>query len=253
MPDLRSGTLAAWTSAWLAGVAASDDVLDAVRGHDAPHRIAGLTDEPGTLWDALLVWRKAGTAVRMVAPVPGDVRGVPGPGAFRTAALEACEAVYGGGLGLVPEITDYAPSSAPTTVVWHAFAIEPTSTDLDLAYVSVSEAQQDLTNAIRETASALTSAAVGGQAGDVLDDLRDARRAGERLRLPPQFPPRAVALLAQAERLQAVLDIAATDPLGGAVDRMGAAARASALRPLAIAVRRARIAGYNAGGNLAET
>jgi hypothetical protein len=56
-----------------------------------------------------------------------------------------------------------------------------------------------------------------------------------------------VALLAQAERMQAVLDIAASDPLGGAVDRFGASARTAALRPLATAVRRARVAGYNAG------
>jgi hypothetical protein len=46
--------------------------------------------------------------------------------------------------------------------------------------------------------------------------------------------------------MQAVLDIAARDPHGGAIDRMGIAARASSLRPLAIAVRRARLAGYNA-------
>src|SRR3954468_1051940 len=78
------------------------------------------------------------------------------------------------------------------------------------------------------------------------DPLRAPRRAGERLTLPPGFPPRAVALVAQAERLQAVLDLALADPAGGAIDRMGMAARASALRPLATAVRRARVAGYNA-------
>jgi hypothetical protein len=55
-----------------------------------------------------------------------------------------------------------------------------------------------------------------------------------------------VALLAQAERLQAVLDLALSDPAGGAIDRMGMAARTSALTPLATAVRRARLAGYNA-------
>jgi hypothetical protein len=55
-----------------------------------------------------------------------------------------------------------------------------------------------------------------------------------------------VRLVAQAERLQAVLDIAALDPTGGAIDRTGIAARTAALRPLAMAVRRARVAGYNA-------
>jgi hypothetical protein len=56
-----------------------------------------------------------------------------------------------------------------------------------------------------------------------------------------------VALLSQADRLQAVLDLALADPIGGAVDRAGMAARAEALRPLATAVRRARMAAYNAG------
>jgi hypothetical protein len=55
-----------------------------------------------------------------------------------------------------------------------------------------------------------------------------------------------VALVAQAERLQAVLDLAFRDPTGGAIDRTGIAARAEGLRPLAAAVRRARLAGYNA-------
>ena len=48
-----------------------------------------------------------------------------------------------------------------------------------------------------------------------------------------------MALVAQAERLQAVLDLAALDPVGGAYDRTGMAARREALRPLAVAVRRA--------------
>jgi len=58
-----------------------------------------------------------------------------------------------------------------------------------------------------------------------------------------------VRLVAQAERLQAVLDIAALDPTGGAIDRTGIAARADALRSLATAVRRARMAGYNGGSH----
>ena len=55
-----------------------------------------------------------------------------------------------------------------------------------------------------------------------------------------------MALLAQAERMQAVLDLALADPSGGAVDRFAMSARESALRPLAVAVRRARVTAYNA-------
>jgi hypothetical protein len=128
-------------------------------------------------------------------------------------------------------------------VEWHVHAVEPMPNDP----LQLDEAQHDLTAAIRECASALGAAQVGGASGDVSDELRSARRAGERLNLPPGWPPQAVALLAQAERLQAMLDLAARDPIGGAVDRVGIAARQDALRPLATAVRRARMAAYNAG------
>jgi hypothetical protein len=178
----------------------------------------------------------------VVLPVAGDVRGLPGPANFREAALDTGEAVIGGGVGVVPEIVDYAPSSAPTTVLWRAFQIEP----LPIDHISVTDAQYDLTTAIRDSATALSAADVAGAVDDIAESLHTARRAGERLNLPPGFPPRAVALVAQAERLQAVLDLAFSDPSGGAIDRTGIAARASALRPLATAVRRARMAGYNA-------
>jgi hypothetical protein len=220
-------------------------VVDAVTGSDAPHQVGGLPASElalAPLHEVLVAWRRGGASVRLVLPVAGDVRGVPGPGPFRTAALEQGEAVVGTGLGIVPEVIDYSPSSAPSTVLWQAFGTEPAPID----YVSVPDAQFDLSNAIRESATALSAADVAGWIDDITDELHDARRAGEHLNLPPGFPSRAVALLAQAERLQAVLDLAFSDPTGGAVDRTGIAARSSALRPLATAVRRARLAGYNA-------
>ena len=237
---LRSGVLTAWSAAFFAGQVSLDQVLDATRGDDAQHVVDGAVE--GRLTDVLVAWRRVGGDVRLVLPVAGDVRGVPGPAEFRTVALEAGEAVVGAGLGIAPEIVDHYPSSAPTSVTWRAVATEPVPPD----YVGVGDAQFDLTSAIRESATALLAADVAGAVDDIADALHDARRAGERLHLPPGFPPRAVALLAQAERLQAVLDLAFADPTGGAVDRMGIAARTSALRPLATAVRRARLAGYNA-------
>jgi hypothetical protein len=242
MTRLRSGALVAWTSAWLAGDAASDEVLRATVGDDAPHHVDGLGDGSAPLSEALITWRKTGDAVRLVLPVAGDVRGRPGPAQFRSRALDAGEAAYGGGLGLVPDVIDRHPSSAPPIVTWRAFAVDTPPPDP----LSVPEAQHDLTEAIREAASALAAADVAGWIDDMTDALADARRAGERLNLPPRFPGPAVRLVAQAERLQAVLDVAATDPRGGAIDRTGIAARADALRPLATAVRRARMAGYNA-------
>ena len=233
--------LAAWGNALLAGTARPGDLVDAVTGDDAPHRVEGSPWGDGGLLEAILVLRRTGPA-RLVLPVPGDVRGLPGPDEFRAFALDAGEAVVTPGIGLVPEVISYEPSSAPPTVTWHAYEIGPVPPDqLDLR-----QAQYELTEAIRDTATALTAADVGGGSSGVLAGLRDARRAGEDLDLPPDFPSPAAAVIAQTERLQAFLDLAALDPAGGAVDRFGMSARASGLRPLADAVRRARLAAYNA-------
>lgn len=248
MTGARSGVFAAWASAWLVGGAASDDVIAAVTGDDPPHVVIGPDGASGPLSEALLLLRRDGGPVRVVLPVPGDVRGLPGPEEFRSAALEAGEAVLGQSCGFVPEVVDHYPSSAPDTVSWRYYAVDPAPPD----YVAVADAQHDLSVAIRESASALAAAGVtgtGGSTDEVVSALGRARRAGEYLDLPPSHPQRAVALLAQAERLQAVLELAAADPLGGAVDRFGVAARDATLRPLATAVRRARLAAYNAAAH----
>lgn len=244
MARLRSGTLAAWSCAWLNGTAAADDVLQATVADDAAHVVEDLPDALSVvpLSELLIAFRRSGGAVRLVLPAPGDVRGVPGPAEFRAAALQAGEAVVCGGLGLVPEIVDYSPSSAPTSVTWRAYPVEPLPPD----HQSVVDAGHDLTQAIRECTSALLATGASGSGAEITDALRSARRAGERLDLPPGFPQRAVALLARAEQLHEVLELAVDDPLGGAVDRFAASAREASLRPLATAVRRARLAGYNA-------
>lgn len=245
MIRLRSGPLVAWASAWLGAQVDLAAAAGGAIGADAPHQVGGLDQfgaEPVPLREALLAWQRAGATVRLVLPVPGDVRGLPGPSAFRSAALGAGEAVCAPGLSLVPQVIEHLPSSAPTTVLWQAFDTEAPPED----HLQISDAQYELRTAIRESASALSAADTAGRIDEVAEQLRDARRAGEELNLPPGFPPPAVALLAQAERLQAVLDLAAQDPTGGAIDRTGIAARAAGLHPLAAAVRRARVAGYNA-------
>lgn len=234
--------LAAWGNALLDGAARPGDLIDAVTGEDAPHRVAGPPCDAGGLLEAIVVLRRSGGRARLVLPVPGDVRGVPGPDDFRAVALDAGEAVIVPGVGLVPEVTTYEPSSAPPTVTWQAFEIGPVPPD----HLDLRQAQYELSEAIRDAATALTAAGVGGGSAGVLAGLRDARRAGDDLDLPADFPPAATALIAQTERLQAVLDLASMDPVGGAVDRFGMSARASGLRPLVDAVRRARLAAYNA-------
>ena len=93
---VRSGVLAAWTSAWLAGEAAYDDVVARVTGDDEPHRVTGLPGVDGETplgWALPVLRERSPDGVRAVLPVAGDPRGLPGPGPFTTAALAAGEAV----------------------------------------------------------------------------------------------------------------------------------------------------------------
>jgi hypothetical protein len=250
---LRCGPLAAWAGAWLQGTAAFDDVLSAASvGAAAPAlastapgpvpRAAASADQgrPAPLGEILIAWRQARAEVRLVLPVAGDVRGLPGPAGFRAAAIEAGQAVVGAGVGAVPVVVDHRPSSAPPTLTWHRYEVEDGPDD----FVSITDAQYELTEAIRECASSLARVDLGSVDApvDLGDELTSARRAGERINLPPGFPPRAVALVAQAERMAAVLTLAGASTPGDA------GARTVALAPLVIAVRRARLAGYNATG-----
>ena len=261
-----SATLAIWANAWLDGAVGYDDVLDAVtvgaethvvndlpasqsarqgRGDGTAHGGFGADDsrpEPARLGAVLIAGRAGGEPVRTCLPVPGDVRGAPATPGFRAAALDAGQGVFAGGLGLVPGSRGDSPSSAPAVTVWRAFAVDAAEPDV----LQLSEAEHDLAVAVRETATLLRERDLtAGRAPDARE-LDRVRRASEGLRLPAGFPPRAAALLASAERLQAMLALAARDGHGGAVDRAGMDARDGALRELATTVRRARLAGYNA-------
>jgi len=242
---VRSGVLAAWTSAWLAGEAAYDDVVARVTGDDEPHRVTGLpgmTGETPLGWALPVLRERSPEGVRAVLPVAGDPRGLPGPGPFTTAALEAGEAVVGRGLGLVPRITEHGSAADRTcSVLWTAYEVAEPAPDP----LTVPEAEHDLTAATRDAASALAALDVASWRPEVAGELARVRR-GVTPELPPGHDGRAVRLLASADRLAAVLDLARADAPGGAVTGAEARARDDALRPLAAAVRRARQAAYNA-------
>ncbi len=242
---VRSGTLAAWTSAWLAdaGAVSADEVIRSVTAGDAPHRVRGLfgSDAEQPLSAAVIDWRRRGQPVVLVLPVSGDLRGLPPEADFRTAAFEAGAAVLGGGLGLVPERVEYHPSSAPPSITWHAFDVGSATAE----YVGVAEAQYELAEAIRTSAAALSRAGVTDWQSDGGERAARVRMSGDLLDLPPGYPGRAVSLISQAMRMRALLALAVDSP-GGAVDLASTSLRATELRSLATATRRALLAGYNA-------
>lgn len=257
MHSIRSGLLTAWGSAWLAGRVSYDDAVDAVVG-DETHRVVGLAEHSGAdgasvqvpLGWLLTALRSRGeTMLRLVLPVAGDPRGLPGPGEFSTAALDVGEAVLGDGIGLVPAevdedgVVDWSRDGEDTAgdVRWTAYAVPPTPPPA----VSLADADHDLTDALRSATAALTRLDVARWRPEV-DEISRGFEAATLIPLPPDTPPRAVRLCERASRLAAVLELAGADAPGGAVNAYEARERHAALRPLSDAVRQAQVAAYNA-------
>lgn len=239
---MRSGRLVAWTRAWQAGLASYDDVLDATTGSDQPHFVSGALGEV-SLGGFLLQVR--GVVPQLVLPAPGDPRGLPGPGAFADHALAAGEGVLAGPWGVVPEVhgTGARVEGTLTTVQWHTYPVPVTVPE----QVNLAEAEHDLSDAIRQTASELSRLDVARYRPELASALAGLRRPADDIALPPGYPARAHRLLSLADRIDTILQLAALDAPGTAATAQAAVLREDLLRPVATTVRRARLAAYNAG------
>ena len=251
LAERRSGRLAAWGNALLAGLVPPDDAADAVVGEDAVHRVAGLPDEaaPVGLTLALGRLRALGvTGLRVALPVPGHPLGLSGPAAFNARALEAGEAVIcqGAALGLVPEVSEAGPEGdVHVTVVWECLPVrEAPPADVP----SLGEAERELAEALREATEVLSRLDVSAS-GPVAEAAVDAYRARVEAAsgvLAPGYPPRAVRVLELARRVELLVGLAYESGHGGAVSAAEMTARAEALRPVERTARRAQVAAYNA-------
>jgi len=255
----RSALLAAWGSAWLAGDAGLAELAQRVTVHDDLHAVSGLALDDLDLAGGVARLRAAGASeLRVVLPAPGDPLGLPGPGPFTSAALEAGEGVValrpdGTGTGLVPAVSAHgsALDGTVTTVRWTAF---------DVAYSGpycgpfLHDAEHDLRRGVVEVAATLRDLDVARWRPDLAEALRALRseaRAGiDDDELPGGYPVRARELLVRARQLAGVVALAGSNT-GGAVDTRETDAREAALRELARLVRRARVAAYNCYGSAA--
>lgn len=221
-------SLVAWGNAWLSGHVGLDEAADHVEAADGPV-VAG--DVPLRKYLANL--RGGGLReVRLALPAPGDPLGLSGPAAFNSAAVDAGQAAIAvlddRNLGLVP-VPDLRGSSY-VGVRLEIHDAGPVRHDLP----TLSEAERELSDAIRAATEALTS--VDGPAQDRPERTP---RGGE---LAPGYPGRAHRVSALATRLAAVLRLA--DERGLTSGQV--AARATALRELDLAVRRALVAAHHA-------
>ncbi|QGV81330.1 hypothetical protein [Streptomyces ficellus] len=262
LSEPRSGRLAAWGNALLAGLVSPDEAVLAIVGDDAVHRVEGMPGEEGPVGLTLALGRLRGLGVtgwRVALPAPGHPLGLSGPPAFNARALEAEEAVvgYGAPFGLVPELYEAGPGGAEhpedvhVEVVWHCLPVrEAPPADVP----SLGEAERELAEALREATLVLTRldvAASGPVAEAALDAYRARAEAGREV-LAPGYPPRAVRVLELAQRVGLLVSLAHAPRYGtggahgGAVSASEMAARREALRPVERVARRAQVAAFNA-------
>jgi hypothetical protein len=244
-----SATFTVWCSAWLAGAAAPDDVLDALApwadAHDvqaADPATAATTalPEPGSpvssLTFLLAALRRAAprSPARLVLPAPGDVRGLPGPGIFSREATAAGEGVLfvDPGLGIVPT------QIADGVLRWTVYPVpEPGPVP---EFVALSQAERDLRDQVRQSTSVLTSLGVARHRPGVREEIAAALRSRPASLWPAGMPGQALRVLQQADEVDAILAAASVDEPGGALSASAATARRDALRPIETAVRVAR-------------
>jgi hypothetical protein len=240
--DFPAGRFAAWATAWLTGRTSYDDALDALVG-DTAHRVSGLpgTDGAVPLGWALSALRGAGERrVRLVLPVPGDVRGLPRVPGLAELAVGAGQAAVGERVALVPE------PLGPEVVQWTAFDLTgapPLPPPVEGSLRAVSGA---LDLAVGDAARTLAGLDLARWHPEVPELLAGLARPTPAQGLPPDSDPLALAILGRALRVAAVLDLAMADAPGGAVNQAQAARRDAVLRPLSGAVREAVTAAYNA-------
>ncbi len=244
-----SATFTVWCSAWLAGVAAPDDVLDALAPWARSHEVlaadpagAEVTTLPlpgapaSSLTFLLAALRRAAprSPARLVLPAPGDVRGLPGPGVFSREAIAAGEGVLFAdvGLGLVPTRV------ADGVLRWTVHRVpEPGPTP---EFVAIGQAERDLREQVRRSASVLTDLGVARHRPGVREEIAASLRARPATLWPARMPAQPLRVLQQADEVEAILAAASVDEPGGALSASAAAARRAALRPIETAVRVAR-------------
>lgn len=245
----RSTRFVAWVRAWRAGLVPYDDLAEEIAG-DEEQLVA---DAPGTWTDvplsqalsALSRWHP--DEIRLVLPVPGDPRGLPGPGPFTGAALVAGEGVLTPELGLVPEVRSHTSGSGVTfeTVLWRCYGL-PSPAVPPVDQPTTAEAEAELSQELQAATRALTKLDVAQWRPELAGALAALRRPDGDTDLPPGYDPRARRLYARASILDRVLALAEHVAPGGAVNGYEAQQRDAALRPLTTACRRALVAACNA-------
>ncbi len=259
MPVLPAAArLAAWGGAVLRGDASIDEAVDQVAAGDLPelHAVRVLAAEDargrrvddGSDGDALVLtfgWlrRERVEGLRVVLSAPGDPGGVRGRPDAVAAAVHAGQAVvtYGGPLAyaLVPEIAPLGSSGL--RVRWSTFEVDQVRAGDQL---SLGEADRALQAGLSAATAELLRLDVARWRPEVAEAIAGLRSSAPPAALPAGYSPRALRVLTSAQRIAAIVDLAAPDP-GAAVSASEVRQRSMALDDLARTCRRAMVAAVN--------
>jgi len=271
-----SVSLSVWANAWLAGVAAPDDVLDSLSLWAPRHSVTAYDSVAaigtGLPWpdltDAgavslLQTLRTAAgpssgsPAIAVVLPIPGDVRGLVAGTQFQADAVTAGEAIIvtrdvSGAVGLVPDFLyaededdpDYDPD--PSALSWTVYSLPspPVGEHPDLG-----QAEYDLRAAVRSAADALSTLRAGATSADVADPRGMVEQILEATRLhraPEHAPDRALRVLENAAHVDAIITVSAGLMPIGLQSSSELQTANEVLRPLPGVVRSARTAAVSA-------
>jgi hypothetical protein len=271
--------LSVWANAWLAGVAAPDDVLDALSQWAPRHSVtaydsvaAGRTGLPWPdLTDAgavslLQTLRTSagpgGSAlpIGVALPVPGDVRGLPAGTQFQRDAVTAGEALIvtgdaGEAIGLVPdfeypdvgELGDESETAAdPCALSWTVYSVPGATPAED---VDLGEAEYALRSAVRSAADALGALHAEAAGAEIEDPRRLVEQVVEsegRHSVPDHAPTRALRVLENAAYIDAIITVSSGLIPIGLNSSADVQIASEALRPLTGVVRSARLAAVGA-------
>ena len=213
------------------GAVSFDATVSAI--HDAGiTSVGGLPDHPEPVpvgWVLGDLRCAGGLPLRLVLPVPGDIRGVPAVPGLSAAATRAGQLVVGSGLALLP---DDGPAEESGWLSWQvpgAASVAATPGEQQ----TISQA----TGALRLAVIAATDELAGLDVARWNPDVETLRHREHPISLPPDHEPAAAALATRCSQVAAILELAGGDAPGGALNAFGAARRDAALRCLAVAVR----------------
>jgi len=266
-----SVSLTIWANAWHAGLAAPDDVVDALLLWAPRHSIAAYdataAGHTGLPWPDLTnfggvtllqtIRHAAGPARRepalaLVLPVPGDVRGLAPGTQFQQDAIDVGEALVitsgtGEAVGVVPdfEYEDDTDDAEVMALSWTVYSLPsaPVTGHFDLGAEELR-----LREVVRSAAEALgrLRAEPGSDVEDPREMVRQLMQADQVHRLPDHAPSRAARVLQTAAHVDAIITVSAgLAPIGlQSASEMQIAT--DAMRPLADVVRSARLAAVDA-------